>query len=1127
MNLNHTQRRRKLPQMLALAITTWCGCGALLAANLPNPGIGAAPAPGTAQHSQFASGAKSFLGTAVQNAVHPGVGEHATLRPASRVYFTGNDGHIGEVHFPTLDRSQSVGTQFYVGDALKTWLDREEEEKGNQSTAETVTVKNTVTIANPRSMRWQVITEPVNAAHGWKITKNIFTNPSGDALIQRTTFQVTAPGKTLKDYRLYLSHKPAIHGSVFGDRAQVVTHSSNPAAGNQYLVAHETRTGSGITNAVASAIKLQGASWALSLNNTPMASAAWYGQNDLWKDLLGGTGDRQMSWAYSSAGADGAANSNVTLSGWINTGEGLPTNTLGQSTAFSFDVVMGFGQAQSSTAAVEAAIAQANAVTTANVAALQTSYDNAWIAYNNGLFANHSNFVKTDNQAYLAAMTLKTIQDKTNGAMVAGLNKPWGDAGNETSKPGGEGYHGYHLVWARDLYKFSNALLNAGDVRSAYDSVQYLFKVQQQESNCGDYPYSATTISSCGNDFTSTGYSKVGHIPQNTWVYRNAINNGLALGNTAAPFFKGSQLDESAMPIILAWNVYQKLATPVGGMTRAQILALWQSDIVKTADFLANNPDGLYTHQERWEELSGYSPSTMASMVAAMVVAKEFATLTGDTSRANLYDARATQWSQEIETRTFTSNAQAYLGNGQYYIRINPNRNTTANQDQNTSLSGNLPGGSETNQKSMIDGGFLELVRKNVRSPNNPSILDTLPEYDSLLGRSVNGHPAWFRYNFDAYGESNAGAPYGDGNRNGRGRLWPIFTAERGIYEVAKSGTGLSGNTYKAALQAFSTNGFIPEQIWPVSGNFPASLWHKIGTGAWTNNAWQVQLPTRDYRGQIPVVGKATLSSAPLSWAMGEYLNLVLSMDHNTQIDAIQVVCQKFNSCPPAARPGGPSAVPVSTATITFSVQGVPQSTAVNVVGSIPALGSWAACSGAPLTWNSTTQRHTATVTVPANAVMEFKFVQTPCTSSPGWENFSGNRTTTAPVQGGSASLCGVWSSLSGVCGTTPVGTSVNFVTTATTLMGDQIFVVGSIPALGSWNLSSAIPMVTGAGTGYTYPTWGTAAAVAIPANTTFQFKFVKKTSSNTWMWESGANRTCTTSGSGTLSCGSGTPPSF
>lgn len=79
----------------------------------------------------------------------------------------------------------------------------------------------------------------------------------------------------------------------------------------------------------------------------------------------------------------------------------------------------------------------------------------------------------------------------------------------------------------------------------------------------------------------------------------------------------------------------------------------------------------------------------------------------------------------------------------------------------------------------------------------------------------------------------------------------------------------------------------------------------------------------------------------------------------------------------------------------------------------------------------------------------------------------------------------------------------------ATTSWGQNVYLVGSIPALGSWNPANAIAL-SSAG----YPTWS--GAVTLPANTSFQYKYVKKNSDGSITWESDPNRSAST-GTGTL----------
>ncbi|KAB5588890.1 Glycoside hydrolase family 13 protein [Ceratobasidium theobromae] len=68
---------------------------------------------------------------------------------------------------------------------------------------------------------------------------------------------------------------------------------------------------------------------------------------------------------------------------------------------------------------------------------------------------------------------------------------------------------------------------------------------------------------------------------------------------------------------------------------------------------------------------------------------------------------------------------------------------------------------------------------------------------------------------------------------------------------------------------------------------------------------------------------------------------------------------------------------------------------------------------------------------------------------------------------------------------------SVTFQEYATTTYGDNIFVVGSISQLGSWAPDSSIAMSSAS-----YPTW--AVTISLAVSTTFEYKYIRKTSSGT-----------------------------
>jgi glucoamylase len=373
------------------------------------------------------------------------------------------------------------------------------------------------------------------------------------------------------------------------------------------------------------------------------------------------------------------------------------------------------------------------------------------------------------------------------------------------------------------------------------------------------------------------------------------------------------------------------------------------------AEYLAKT--GPSTLQERWEEMAGYSPSTIAAEVAGLVCAASLALDAGDTGAAEYYLRKADEWRNNVAGWTFTSTGDH--GNHRYYLRIA----ARGNPDETLQLKyGN--GADYHDERSIVDGGFLELVRLGVMSPNDWSILETLPEYDAILMQDIPGRgDAWFRYNWDGYGEYNDGRSY-DGS--GRGRLWPIFTAERGIYEIARTGTGASGAPYRQTLKAFSSDaGFIPEQVWNTTADI---------TG------WVTETPP----GCTP--GEATRSMMPLSWAMGEYINLVAAMKSG-RTDAPSVVCERYACDRPQT-------------TVTFRVNAKTYwGENVSLVGSTPLLSDWKSESGIQMSpagypvWS-------VTLSLPASTRFEYKYLKRAPDGHVVWES-DPNRMVTTPAGGG------------------------------------------------------------------------------------------------------------------------------
>ncbi|GAA1104323.1 carbohydrate-binding module family 20 domain-containing protein [Kitasatospora arboriphila] len=86
--------------------------------------------------------------------------------------------------------------------------------------------------------------------------------------------------------------------------------------------------------------------------------------------------------------------------------------------------------------------------------------------------------------------------------------------------------------------------------------------------------------------------------------------------------------------------------------------------------------------------------------------------------------------------------------------------------------------------------------------------------------------------------------------------------------------------------------------------------------------------------------------------------------------------------------------------------------------------------------------------------------------------------------------------------------TGASFAVNATTVTGQNIYVVGNNTALGNWNTGSALLLSSAS-----YPVWKLDVATA--AGTAFEYKYIRKDASGNVTWESGANRTATVPASG------------
>lgn len=90
---------------------------------------------------------------------------------------------------------------------------------------------------------------------------------------------------------------------------------------------------------------------------------------------------------------------------------------------------------------------------------------------------------------------------------------------------------------------------------------------------------------------------------------------------------------------------------------------------------------------------------------------------------------------------------------------------------------------------------------------------------------------------------------------------------------------------------------------------------------------------------------------------------------------------------------------------------------------------------------------------------------------------------------------------------TTPTSVAVTFDEIATTTYGENVFIVGSISQLGNWDTADAIAL---SASQYTSSDNLWFVTIDLPAGTTFQYKYIRKETDGSIVWESDPNRSYT-----------------
>jgi glucoamylase len=411
---------------------------------------------------------------------------------------------------------------------------------------------------------------------------------------------------------------------------------------------------------------------------------------------------------------------------------------------------------------------------------------------------------------HISHNVLLTHEDKTySGAFIASASIPWGASKGDTD------LGGYHLVWTRDMVQTATALLATGRTDTAMRALVYLACTQRID----------------------------GSFAQNFWI-------------DGTPYWTGIQLDEVAFPIMLAWRLWKQ-----DGLGDFDIFPF----VERAAAFLVRYAP--VTQQERWEEIAGYSPSTLAAVISALVCAADIARSRQAVELGAYLESFADWIEAHLDEWTTTTEGVLHPEIKYHYMRIRPPAEGEPFYNPQLPpgyihINNREPGEKcDFEAREVIDAGFLELVRYGIRRADDPLIVDSLKVVDYCLKIETPFGDCWRRYNHDGYGQKKNGDPY-DGS--GQGRAWPILTGERGHYELC------AGHDYTAHIKAIeqfsSTGGMLPEQIWDYT-----------------------DIPSKGM-----YLGRPAGSAQPLVWAHAEYLKLLCSSVDGRVFDRISVVAERY-----------------------------------------------------------------------------------------------------------------------------------------------------------------------------------------------------------------------------------------
>jgi glucoamylase len=185
-------------------------------------------------------------------------------------------------------------------------------------------------------------------------------------------------------------------------------------------------------------------------------------------------------------------------------------------------------------------------------------------------------------------------------------------------------------------------------------------------------------------------------------------------------------------------------------------------------------------------------------------------------------------------------------------------------------------GGGERGSRSVIDGGFQELVRLGELPVSDPDVQASLGVLDKQISVSTPSGTGYYRYgtsaadgSADGYGDcyrpsqtscATTGTPWPPTD-TGTGHLWPVLSGERAESDIAAGQSSGAASLLNAMINFSSGVGLVPEQAWG-DPDLPASPYGSDPATA--------SIGFTD--------GKAAGSASPLTWAQAQGLRLITGL---------------------------------------------------------------------------------------------------------------------------------------------------------------------------------------------------------------------------------------------------------